>query len=201
MPLTTFTSGQILTATNMNQVARQAIIVCTSGTHPSSPDVGMYVHETDTDRLLVWNGSTWTRVGVGSGTGRTGCILTRTSTIIANASDTTLNFDGHSPDPENFYPGSGGTITVPTGCGGLYNITVQTNWSASVGSLGGSKVKLTRSGTTICEDAIPPGASAHTATFVSIPFNAAQTATIVVQQTSGASLNVTSTVWFYRASA
>jgi len=33
--------------------------VCTSTTRPSSPYEGMMIYETDTDKVLVWNGSAW----------------------------------------------------------------------------------------------------------------------------------------------
>ena len=33
--------------------------VCTSTTRPASPFEGMAIFETDTDRMLIWNGSTW----------------------------------------------------------------------------------------------------------------------------------------------
>jgi hypothetical protein len=33
--------------------------VCTSSTRPASPFEGQVIYETDTDRVLVWNGSAW----------------------------------------------------------------------------------------------------------------------------------------------
>ena len=33
--------------------------VCTSSTRPASPYEGQVIYETDTDKLLFWNGSTW----------------------------------------------------------------------------------------------------------------------------------------------
>ena len=46
-------------ATYFNPLMRQTIIPCTSGTHPSSPHEGMHAYETDTDRLIKWNGTGW----------------------------------------------------------------------------------------------------------------------------------------------
>lgn len=37
--------------------------VCTSTTRPASPFVGQTIYETDTNRMLVWNGSSWNGVG------------------------------------------------------------------------------------------------------------------------------------------
>jgi hypothetical protein len=36
-----------------------AINVVTSGTRPGSPTTGLFIYETDTGRLYVWNGSAW----------------------------------------------------------------------------------------------------------------------------------------------
>jgi len=33
--------------------------VCTSSTRPASPYEGQVIYETDTDKLLIWNGSAW----------------------------------------------------------------------------------------------------------------------------------------------
>lgn len=33
--------------------------VCTSTTRPASPYEGQYIHETDTDHMLFWNGAAW----------------------------------------------------------------------------------------------------------------------------------------------
>jgi hypothetical protein len=60
--ITAFTGGQVLTSTVMNQMRvneRIGHIVCTSGTRPSAPDEGSMVYETDTKRMLIWNGAAW----------------------------------------------------------------------------------------------------------------------------------------------
>lgn len=41
---------------------KQAVIVCTSGTRPGSPVEGMVIYETDTDRILVYNGAAWVTI-------------------------------------------------------------------------------------------------------------------------------------------
>ena len=33
--------------------------VCTSATRPASPYEGQMIYETDTDKVLVWNGTGW----------------------------------------------------------------------------------------------------------------------------------------------
>jgi hypothetical protein len=51
----TFTAGAVLTASDVNTyLAKQAVVVCTSTTRPSSPPEGMVIYETDTDKLLTY---------------------------------------------------------------------------------------------------------------------------------------------------
>jgi hypothetical protein len=55
----TFTAGAVLTASDVNTyLAKQAVVVCTSGGRPSSPPEGMVIYETDTDKLLTYTTST-----------------------------------------------------------------------------------------------------------------------------------------------
>jgi hypothetical protein len=62
MPFRVFAAGEVLTAANVNDyLAEQAVIACTSGTRPSSPNEGMTIYETDTDVYSVYNGSSWVR--------------------------------------------------------------------------------------------------------------------------------------------
>lgn len=45
-----------------NQIPSSRLIqpgVCTSSTRPASPFEGQAIFETDTDRMLIWNGTTW----------------------------------------------------------------------------------------------------------------------------------------------
>lgn len=61
----TFTVGQVLTSTTMNAVRSNANIghlICTSASRPAGPDTGSMIYETDTSKLLVWNGTTWNDV-------------------------------------------------------------------------------------------------------------------------------------------
>lgn len=63
MAFKTFVAGEILTAANVNDyLMEQANIVCTSGTRPSSPQEGMTIYETDTNRQLIYDGADWVTV-------------------------------------------------------------------------------------------------------------------------------------------
>lgn len=60
-----FVSGQVLAADVMNELRDNAAIghqVCTSITRPASPDTGTMIYETDTGRVLTWDGSAWTAI-------------------------------------------------------------------------------------------------------------------------------------------
>jgi hypothetical protein len=51
-----FTNGSILPDTDLNDyLMEQAVIACTSGTRPGSPNNGMTIFETDTNRYACWS--------------------------------------------------------------------------------------------------------------------------------------------------
>lgn len=59
MAFKTFVAGATLTAAEVNTyLAKQAVIVCTSSTRPSSPPEGMTIYETDTDKMLIYTTAT-----------------------------------------------------------------------------------------------------------------------------------------------
>lgn len=61
MPFKTFADTNILNASDVNTyLMKQSVIVCTSSTRPSSPNEGMSIYETDTDRFLIYSGTSWT---------------------------------------------------------------------------------------------------------------------------------------------
>lgn len=63
MPFKIFGSGDVLTAVEMNDyVMEQVITTTTSGNKPVAPVEGQHIYETDTDSLVVWDGSAWRRV-------------------------------------------------------------------------------------------------------------------------------------------
>lgn len=65
MGFKTFLAGNPLAAADLNNfLMAQAVIGCTSGTHPASPQQGMVIYETDTDLFKYWNGSAWEGPGV-----------------------------------------------------------------------------------------------------------------------------------------
>lgn len=59
-----WSASELLTSADVNAyLMKQSVIVCTSGTRPSSPPEGMLIYETDTDWYVSWNGSAWLILG------------------------------------------------------------------------------------------------------------------------------------------
>lgn len=59
MAFTTFVAGQVLTAAQVNDyLMKQSVIVCTNATRPTGTE-GMVIYETDTEKLFIYNGSTF----------------------------------------------------------------------------------------------------------------------------------------------
>jgi hypothetical protein len=66
VPFKDFNAGEVLTASDVDTyLMSQVIIRCTSGTRPASPAEGWHIYETDTNRLMVYNGSAWIPQGGG----------------------------------------------------------------------------------------------------------------------------------------
>lgn len=134
MAFKTFVDGNVLDAADLNDyLMEQAVIACTSATRPSSPNEGMTIVETDTDRMLVYDGSAWQRVNHTAAAGRTGCRLRRASASSAITSGTThtITWDTEDADTDGFIAVSATTVTIPSGLGGLYACTAGIIWSGN----------------------------------------------------------------------
>jgi hypothetical protein len=128
----TFTASSPLTAAQLNDyLMEQAVISCTSSTRPSSPNEGMTIYETDTDRILAYSGSAWVRVAQISATGRTGVRADRTaSQTISVDTLSTINWDAETLDTDGFITPTSGTITIPSGLTGIYTVSMALDLSA-----------------------------------------------------------------------
>ena len=63
MPDAGLADGSVLTSANYDTYIRQQVVVqCTSGTRPTGVE-GRIIAETDTDRVLIYDGSSWIRIG------------------------------------------------------------------------------------------------------------------------------------------
>lgn len=85
-------------ATYFNPLLQQTIIPCTSGTRPAPSHEGMHVYETDTDRLMKYNGSFWEAVA--------GSRQSHTPTLTASTTNPTLGTGNKAVGFYSFLPGS-----------------------------------------------------------------------------------------------
>jgi hypothetical protein len=122
VPYKVFTTEEVLASADVNSyLMRQSVITCTSGTHPASPSEGMTIYETDTDRYLGFDGSTWREFAM---LNPPACNVARsTDQTISSAVQTTVTFDTEKYDLRNMWnSGSPTRLTVPSGAGGIYVI-------------------------------------------------------------------------------
>jgi hypothetical protein len=126
-----WTSGELLTSADLNlYLAQQAVIRCTSGTRPSSPNEGMLVYETDTDRYSSYNGG-WLTLGQN---------VTATYTPALTAtSNPNLGTGGTAEGRYTLFNGKWCTVRVTfqwgtsgTAGSGQYLISLPVNTSASI---------------------------------------------------------------------
>lgn len=60
MPAKTWVTNEVLTSTDVNTyLGKQVVTSCTSATRPASPADGQPIYETDTDRVMVYDGAAW----------------------------------------------------------------------------------------------------------------------------------------------
>ena len=127
------TGGTISAASWGNLIRDTTVQVTTSSARPSSPTEGMLIYETDTDRVMVYDGTSWVRFAQSATAGRTGCTVRKTtnSGAMTSGSSYSTSFDTEDFDPDGFTTVPSGTITIPSGLGGLYMVS----YSAAVDKL------------------------------------------------------------------
>lgn len=133
MALLDFAASEAVTSSKMDTLAQQANINCTSAARPGSPSEPWKIIETDTDRMLIYDGAAWQRVNHYSASGRTGCRLRRASASSAITSGTThtITWDTEDADTDGFIAVSATTVTIPANLGGLYSVTTGIIWSGN----------------------------------------------------------------------
>ena len=76
-PLSASAGQQFTTSSNIKYIfngeswiiiSTKGILTCTSSTRPGLPTEGQLIFETDTDQVLVWNGTEWAEISGGGGT-------------------------------------------------------------------------------------------------------------------------------------
>jgi hypothetical protein len=121
-----FTASNILTAAEMDELARQATSNVTNAGKPTGTAEGETVAVTDKDRLEHWDGAAWQRGANWASAGRTWVAKEENGGSTGSGSVFEVAYTGGS-DPDGFYVGGGSPyeFTVPSGLGGIYLITVR----------------------------------------------------------------------------
>jgi hypothetical protein len=204
MPDAGLADGSVLTSANYDTYLRQQVVTqCTSGTRPTGVE-GRIIAETDTDRVLIYDGSSWIRIGSYSSSARTGVNLARIATTQSISSNsavfTAITWDTETTDTDGFITVSSANITIPTGLGGFYAVTANIAWGSSPGA--SSTVEFYNSTTTGIWR-FPVGAALQIPTALSMVADVAagDVCQIRVSQASGSSINVSATLQMWRLAA
>ena len=109
-------------------VIGHGVEIVTSGTRPASPFDGMQIYETDTNKVLVYNGSSWVEVNDLDNPGGLStfaytppmCRVYRSSSLTGYTSNTQITWNAEDFDTDSMWT-SGATMTVNTP--GIYLVT------------------------------------------------------------------------------
>lgn len=193
MAFKTFVAGDVLTASEVNTyLAKQAVIVCTSGTRPSAPVEGMVIYETDTDKLSAYDGSGWNYTYVS---------LSQTQTL----TNKTLT----SPTLTTPVLGtpSSGTLTNCTGLP-VSGITASTSTALGVGSIElghATDTTIARSAAgVVTVEGVEVVTLSRSQTLTNKQLTSAQETWNVVASAATGTINidvVTSSAWYYTSNA
>jgi len=196
MAFKTFTAGSVLTAADVNDyLMKQVVITCTSGTRPGTPNEGMTIYETDTDRIMVYNGSAWT-LAAALGTALPRCSVSRSTdqSIANNSVNQLISWTVQDYDVGGmFSPTSTTAATIPSGWGGLYLITVNIQWAPN--GTGYRSVQINIGGSERVRNTIFPvgsGPSTRMGLSYIAEISAGSTVSVGTFQNSGNPLNIES---------
>lgn len=171
--------------------ANSTIFICTSGTRPTSTTQGQIIYEIDTERGLIHNGSGWERLFHSAADGRTGCQMRRSAAqTISNNTSTAVGWDVEDFDSDGFASTGSGTVTIPTGLGGLYAINCYHQWGSAL-TTSGRQFILTagsQSRSYVADGAV---GSTEQSVQATIRLEAGDSFDYRVHQQSGGNLNVT----------
>lgn len=132
MAFKTFVALDPLPASDLNTyLMKQAVIVCTSGTRPSSPVTGMLIFETDTKRFLVYGSSAW-------------CTISPVHAWVATAQSTT------SPSYTDLATAGPAVSSVQTGASAL--VAHGANMYQTTGGIGYMSLAVSGATTTAASD-------------------------------------------------
>jgi hypothetical protein len=188
-----FTAGNILLATELDELARQATSNVTAAGKPSATAEGETIAVTDSDRLEHWNGSAWQRGTNWASGGRTWVTKPVVTATLGDGSVGEIGWTGGT-DPDSFYTGWTGSVnnfTVPSGLGGIYIMTVRIRWAGAWTTDPEDRLRITISGPTIF-DYHQGGFGANYIATLMYPLAAATTVSVQLEQNSGVSQDISS---------
>jgi hypothetical protein len=190
-----FTAGNILLATELDELARQSTSNVTAASKPSATAEGETIAVTDNDRLNHWDGAAWQRGTNWASGGRTWVTKTENgagATSLGTGSVGEIAWTGGT-DPDSFYTGGGSpyTFTVPSGLGGIYIMTVRIRWAGAWTTNPEDRLRITLGGSTIF-DYHQGGFGANYIATLMYPIAAATTVSIQLEQNSGSSQTISS---------
>lgn len=144
MPYPAVTTNQALTSSYLNtNYSDQVVSTVLSSGKPAGTE-GQLIAVTNQDRLEVYSGTAWVRVGGWSSAGRTGAVLRRAATqSIGITSDTAISWDTEDTDTDGFITVTSSTITIPSGLDGIYSISAAVAWASSPGANSNVRIALT----------------------------------------------------------
>jgi hypothetical protein len=122
VPYKVFATEEVLASADvMTYLMKQSVITCTSGTRPGSPNEGMTIYETDTDKYMGHDGSAWRELLAINPPAA--CAQRTSDQSISSAVQTTVSFAQISYNFRNMWSiGNPTRLTVPSGMGGIYEI-------------------------------------------------------------------------------
>lgn len=93
--------------------------VCTSSTRPVAPFLGQLIYETDTDRLLIWDGTKWQIL-----TNKPRCEVELTAAETFDQNGKIIPWDAETVDTDGFWAVTPNPtrLTIPTGLSGVYMV-------------------------------------------------------------------------------
>ena len=195
MPYTTVLTNDVPSASFLNANYRdQVISTVTSGTRPTGTE-GQVIYETDTDRFYWHNGGGWLLLPW-TAAGRVGAAIRRAANqSLTNATADAISWDTEDVDLFGFITAPSTTITIPTGFGGVYNVSVSVIAAASLGT--GGYVQLTAA-TAVFRSPVDQQFFSGASVSATLTMAAGTTAVVNVRNSSGGAVNATARIDIWR---
>ncbi len=203
MGYSTVVAGTTITASWANTNVRDQVVTPFSTTSArssavSSPVEGMVSAITDDNRLEVYDGSAYQRFAHYASGGRTGGTWTRASNLsIASGGDgAQITYTAETSDSDGFLTPTSGTITIPSGLGGLYMFNIYFTWASAPSNPG---LLVDVNSTRVYGIALGYSTTITSGTSGLLKVAAADTVSFKALQQSGSAININPvTLDFYR---